>query len=222
MCGRFIAKTDHAWQNFFTLKKPPPRFESYNITPSQLIPVVRHREDGNECELLRWGLIPFFAHGIAGKFSTINARVETLATSPAFRGPWKRGQRCIVPANGFYEWQLRADGSKQPYYISLADQELFGFAGLWDRSVAADGTAIESATIITMDANPLMAGIHNSKARMPALLAHADTDTWLSGSPEQARSTLQQYPAELMLAWPVSTRVNAPKHNGPELIAPID
>lgn len=221
MCGRFIAKTDHAWQNFFSLKKPPPRFESYNIAPTQLVPVVRHGEDGNECELLRWGLIPFFANGVAGKYSTINARVETMATSPAYRGPWKRGQRCIVPANGFYEWQELPGGGKQPWFVRVAARELFGFAGLWDSSTAADGEIIESCTIITLPAAPFMAEIHNSRQREPAILRPGEHAAWLQGSPAEAQGVLHPAADGELMAIPVSRRVNSPRNQGPGLIAPV-
>jgi len=219
MCGRFIAKTDHAWESFFTLKKPPPRFESYNIAPSQRVPVIRRMADGNECELFRWGLIPFFEHGEPPKYHTINARVETIATSPAYRGPWKRAQRCIVPANGFYEWQQQPDGNKRPYFIHLTDRELFGFAGLWDRSMNPAGEAVLSFTIITLPASPFMAAIHNTRRREPAILHAEDHAAWLAGTPEQAHSALRAYEGELLSAHIVSTRVNSPSNNGPELIA---
>jgi putative SOS response-associated peptidase YedK len=167
---------------------------------------------------MRWGLVPFFAKGIPGAYSTINARIETIETSASYRGPWKRGRRCIVPAAGFYEWHINENGKKQPYYIRCVDQEVHGYAGLWDSSKRDDGTVIESFTIITMPANPLMAGIHNLKQRMPAILAREDRDTWLFGTPEQALSVLKQYPGEHMQATPVSIRVNSPKNNDAKLI----
>jgi putative SOS response-associated peptidase YedK len=192
--------------------------ESYNVAPSQRVPVLRHFEGATEGTLLRWGLVPFFSRSVPPKYSTINARAETIETAASYRGPWKRGQRCVLPASGFYEWHVNADGSKTPFYITIADQEIFGFAGLWDRSVSDDGTAIESTTIITMDANPMMAEIHNTKRRMPAILAREDHAAWLSGSHDEARGALKPYPADLMAAWPVSTKVNSPRNNGPELL----
>jgi putative SOS response-associated peptidase YedK len=107
------------------------------------VPAVRERDGERLCELLRWGLVPFWAKGVPPRLSTINARVETVATAASYRGPWKRGQRCILPATGFYEWQVRESG-KQPFYIYLTDQSLFGFAGLWDASTGADGVVLES------------------------------------------------------------------------------
>jgi len=138
-----------------------------------------------------------------------------------WRGPWKGGQRCILPAAGFYEWHVLADGSKRPYYITCIDQPVFGFAGLWDSSMAEGGTETISCTIITMPPNALMAQVHNSKQRMPAILAAEDIESWLSGSQEEARGALKPYGADLMLAQPVSTRVNSPHNNDATLIASI-
>jgi putative SOS response-associated peptidase YedK len=115
---------------------------------------------------------------------------------------------------------MNEDGSKTPFYITMADQPVFGFAGLWDRSVSAEGNAIESCTIITMPPNALMAEIHNVKQRMPAILAAGDIEAWLTGSADDARGALKQYPADSMVAWPVNRRVNTPKNNHESLIEP--
>lgn len=219
MCGRFAFYSPHeAIADLFGLRDFPDIAPSYNIAPTQQVPVVRMADGEREGVLMRWGLVPFFAKGVPGKYSTINARIETIETAASYRGPWKRGQRCIMPASGFYEWHLNDDGRKQPFYIHLNDQDVFGFAGLWDRSESDDGKALESCTIITMPPNPLMAEIHNTKGRMPAILAVAHHEAWLSASIEQARDALQPYPAEHMVAWPVSTRVNTPRNNDATLI----
>jgi putative SOS response-associated peptidase YedK len=204
----------------------PPTWlmDSYNIAPTQQVPIVRMRYGERETATVRWGLIPFFARGEPGKFSTINARIETFETAASYRGPWKRGQRCIQPASGFYEWRLDAQGRKSPYLVSVADQELFGFAGLWDRSVKEDGTVVESCVHITMPANALMADIHNTgnnPHRMPAILRREDHEAWLKGTTEEARAVLTPYPSDLMVAHKVSTRVNSVRNNSPELIEPI-
>ncbi len=217
MCGRYVTKIEASLERDWHLDRPPPLFESYNIAPSTRVPAVRQRDGARTCELLRWGLVPFWAKGVPPKLSTINARVETLATAPTWRGPWKRGQRCILPATGFYEWQVREDG-KQPWYIHLADQPVFGFAGLWDASPAADGTLLESCAIITLPANDFMAEIHNSKARMPAILKRDDHDAWLAGETDGALGCLVPYPEALMLAHTVSRTVNSPKNNQPGLL----
>ena len=224
MCGRYVSPDDVAIEREFKLLPAEFKFpESFNVAPTQRVPVIRQKPQGRVLELLRWGLIPFFAKGEPGKYSTINARIETVETSPSYRGPWKRGQRCLIVTRGFYEWHTNDDGRKLPYFIHLADQPLFAFAGLWDRSVKADGTAIESVVIITMPANKLMHDIHNSGSnphRMPAILRREDQDTWLTGSVDAARTVLKEYAADLMVAWPVSTRVNAPKNNDAKLTEP--
>ena len=223
MCGRYVAKIEAALEHEWHLIRHVPPFESYNVAPTQQVPVVRASAQGNEVLLLRWGLIPFFAKGVAPTYSTINARIETVQSAASYRGPWKRGQRCAVIASGFYEWQLQSDGkTKQPYYIHLNDQENFAFAGLWDSSRSEDGISVESCVHITMPANSLLAEIHNAKQRMPAILGKEDREAWLTGTPEQAWAALKPYPAEHMVAWPVSTKVNRPANNEPALILPID
>lgn len=224
MCGRYSTPQQSEAERYFAVHLLHWQFErSYNVAPSQSVPVIRTAEGQREGVMMRWGLVPYFAKGIAPKYSTINARIESIETSACYRGPWARGKRCIVPAAGFFEWHLRAGGVRQPFYIHAADQPLFGMAGLWDRSRREDGAVIESCTLITMPANALMAEIHNTpgKQRMPAMLTLSALDTWLNGSPEQARAALQPYPAELMVAWPVSVRVNSPRNDDPELVTAL-
>jgi putative SOS response-associated peptidase YedK len=209
----------------FSVVKPWWRFEaSFNVAPTQSVPVVRLAEGVREGVMMRWGLIPYFAKGVPPKFSTINARVETVETAPSYRGPWDRGQRCIQVAAGFYEWHLSADGRKRPYFIQVSDQEVFGFAGLWDRSYSADGKLIESCVHITMPANPMMQDIHNTGKnphRMPAILRKEHQEAWLGGTLDEARAALQQYPADSMYAYAVSLKVNSPKNNSPDLLEPV-
>ncbi len=161
--------------------------------------------------MMRWGLIPYWAYGVPLKASTINATVERIASAPSYRDPWQRGQRCILVMGGFYEPHVNEDGTREPFFVRLAEREVFGVAGLWDRSRRQDGSYVFSCTLITVPANPLLAQVHNDKQRMPAILADSDHDTWLSGDVPAAQAALQSYPAELMLAWRVSTRVNSPK-----------
>jgi putative SOS response-associated peptidase YedK len=221
MCGRYVSPDEASIEREFLLVRHEWNFPpSYNVAPTQPVPVVRIAADGARLgSLMTFGLIPYFAKGIPPKYSTINATVERLAESAAWRGPWSRGQRCIVPALGFYEWQMQADGkTKQPYYITAPDQPILGFAGLWDRSRREDGSNVESCTIITLPANPFMAEIHNVKQRMPAILSRDGRDTWLTGSIEEAHAALKPY--ELLAAHAVSTRVNSPKNNDAALIEP--
>lgn len=224
MCGRYVSPDDSAIEREFNLVRTEWTFPaSFNIAPSQKVPVIRNVGGTMQAATLRWGLVPYFAKGIPGKYTTINARIESMETSASFRGPWQRGQRCIIPSAGFYEWHINTDGSKQPFYITCADQPLFGYAGLWDTSKREDGTVIESFTIITLPANSLMAEIHNApdKQRMPAILRSEDRHAWLFGTAGEALGVLNAYPAELMVAWPVSTRVNSPKNNNADLIEAV-
>jgi putative SOS response-associated peptidase YedK len=224
MCGRYVSPDEASIEREFNLVHTEWQFPpSYNVAPTQNVPVVRVNKEGEHTVApLHWGLIPFWAKGVQPKYSTINATIEKLTDAATWRGPWKRGQRCAVVATGFYEWQVQADGkTKQPYYIHLNDQDIFGFAGLWDSSVSAAGDVVESCTIVTLPANRLMAEIHNVKHRMPAILAREDRDTWLKGSADDALRVVKQYPETHMVATPVSKRVNTPKNNDPDLIKPI-
>lgn len=225
MCGRYVFPADAAIEREFNLVRTEWKFPaSYNVAPTQQVPIIRVTDVQRQGLQMRWGLIPFFAKGEAGKYSTINARIETVETAASYRGPWKRGQRCLQVATGFYEWHLDTTGRKAPFYIHLNDQPVFAFAGLWDKSIKADGTEVESCVHITMPANALMMDIHNTgnnPHRMPAILRKQDHDAWLTGSADEARGVLKQYDAELMVAYEVSAAVNTPKNNRPELLEPI-
>ena len=225
MCGRYLLRMQDKYLREWNLHGPPAWVTaSYNIAPTQQVPIMRMENRVPAAAMVRWGLIPSFARGRPGKFSTINARIETFANAPSFRGAWQLGQRCIQPASGFYEWHLDAQGRKTPYLVTLADQELFGFAGVWDWSVRDDGVVIESCAHITMPANELMSDIHNGgnhPRRMPAILRREDHEAWLKGTAAEARAVLAPYPADLMVAHAVSARVNSVRNNGPELIEPM-
>lgn len=230
MCGRYVTPATAALERAYQLDaRSVERFlsvamlPSYNVAPTQQVPILRVLRDRGgvrELEPMRWGLVPYWARGISPKFSTINARVETLTTAASFKGPWSRGQRCIFPAAGFYEWQVLEDGkTKQPYYIRPAgDDELFSIGGLWDVSRTDDGQEIVSCTIITMPANELLAEIHNVQHRMPLILPPEAIDAWLRGTVEEAAALLAPYPSELMRAHPVSRRVNTPANNDAMLL----
>jgi len=223
MCGRYVSPDEASIEREFNLVHMEWQFpSSFNVAPTQEVPVVRLRKGAHQGIRLRWGLIPYFARGVPPKYSTINARIETVRTAPSYRGPWGRGQRCLVVAQGFYEWQTQPDGkSRAPYYIHLNDQEIFALAGLWDASKTAEGTWVESCVHLTMPANHLLTEIHNTQHRMPAILAREDREAWLSGSPEEAWATLKPYPDQHMVAWPVSPRVNKPANDDAQLIEPL-
>jgi putative SOS response-associated peptidase YedK len=224
MCGRYVSPDEGSIEREFNLVRTEWQFPaSFNVAPTQQVPIVRYTDSGLEGLTVRWGLIPFFARGVPGKYSTINARIETMETTASYRGPWQRGQRCLQVACGFYEWHEDAAGRKAPYYIHLNDQSIFAFAGLWDRSIKADGTAVTSCAHITLPANDLMRDIHNAGSnpqRMPAILRVADRQKWLTAPLEEARALLQPYDPGLMVAFEVGTQVNSPKNNDPSLIIP--
>ena len=233
MCGRYIIREQEAAERYWRVHGLPKWVESFNVPPSSTVPVIRRAGAGravfeqaaygssapNECVLLRWGLVPFWSRGVPPRYSTFNARMERVETAASFRGPWARGQRCILPAAGFYEWQKRGS-VKQPFLIKVADREVFGFAGLWDRSSGPEGV-IESCTILTMPANRLLTEIHNTGHRMPAILREEHHEAWLSGNLDEARAALRPYPDDMMVAWPVSARVNSPKYDDESLTRPL-
>jgi putative SOS response-associated peptidase YedK len=224
MCGRYTTPEEAEAERYFTVHQLNWHFSrSYNVAPSQFVPAVRTVATRREGTMMRWGLVPFFAKGIPTKYSTINARIETIETAASYRFPWKWAQRCILPSAGFFEWHVNDDGSNTPFFIHSADGPIFGFAGLWDTSKREDGSLIESCTIITMPAHAMMAQIHNGpgKQRMPAILHRDDHEDWLTGSKDTALAALKPYPADLMSAWPVSARVNSPRNEGPSLIERI-
>ncbi|MEX1066631.1 MAG: SOS response-associated peptidase [Aquisalimonadaceae bacterium] len=218
MCGRFVSKTDAAIERAFnvTPRQWQRDWVSYNVAPSQAVPIVRLADREREGVMVRWGLVPSWAKGEPPRYSTINARAETIETAATYRSPWRRGRRCLVPALGYYEWQV-VDGRKQPYFIRLAGGEPFALAGLWESSRKPDGGVVESCTIITVPANPMVAEIH-SKGRMPAILSAGDCAAWLEASPDEARAVLASYPADMMDAYTVSSRVNSPRNDDPNLL----
>lgn len=224
MCGRYVLAQHAKAEQALGVERVHWRGEqSFNVAPTREVPVVRMAADGGrEGVMMLWGLIPPFLKGEKPKFPTMNARIETMEAAPAFRDAWKKGQRCIVPARGFYEWQLIPDSPRQPWFIGLADNEVMPFAALWDRSVKADRTVVESFTIITLPANDFMAKIDLEKQRMPAILRAEDVETWLTGTPEQAKALLVQYPGEQLHAHKVSTRVNSPKVDDESLMDALD
>ncbi len=212
-----------ALAKLFDLDAPPlePR---YNVAPSQPLLTVRLDRDGErEWALLRWGLVPSWAKDPGIGNSLINARSETAPEKPSFRAAFKR-RRCLVPADGFFEWQRRNKG-KQPYYITLKDGKPFAFAGLWEMWTGPGGEELQTCTLLTTEANELVQPLHD---RMPVILAPQDFDLWL-GKPGDAdkeeitvlRHLLHPFPAEKMQAGPVSKSVNNPRNEGPECIEPV-
>jgi putative SOS response-associated peptidase YedK len=223
MCGKYILAQAAKAERAMGIRRGRWEYPlSYRVLPTEQVPVVLPLSSEREAAQMRWGLIPYWAYGVPLKASTINARVERLDNAPSYREPWSRGQRCILVMGGFYEPHVNADGSREPFFVRLAEREVFGVAGLWERSRREDGSHVFSCTLITVPANRLLAEVHNEKQRMPAILAAGDHDRWLFGTPQEARVTLQPYPETEMQAWRVSRRVNNPKlPNDASLIEPV-
>ena len=223
VCGRYYRRSDkQRIAEAFKLGKLPDGFvlpPDFNVAPTTFQPVIRaNRETGErELEMMRWGLVPYFAESPAKfkGFSTINAKAETVATNPTWRTPFRR-RRCIVPADGFYEWKTIGPKKKQPYAFGLANGQPLGFAGLWDAWKEPDGGWLISYAIITTDANEVMAPVHY---RMPVILKPGDYDRWLSREETERPpiELLRPYDADKMEAHPVDPRVGDVKVNEPGL-----
>lgn len=210
MCGRFsILNNKSSLVKHFALADSEEFNNSYNVTPSDKIPVIRLNNGGRQLANCQWGFIPHWAKD--DKFKPINARAETLMDKPFFRSA-VRNNRCLVPASGFYEWKGQK-GNKQPWYFRLKEAELFAFAGLWDHWEGPD-IKINSCTIITTNANAVMAPVHR---RMPVILDPDQYDEWLI---KRNMDILSPYSGE-MICYPVSKKVNSPDSEGEELIRPL-
>lgn len=221
MCGRFTLAVDpeNLQENFLEFNFPAEAGGRYNIAPTQPI-LVLPNTGKNTAEFFTWGLVPSWAKDPTIGSRLINARSETLAEKPAFRSAYKY-HRCLVFADGFFEWQARqGTPSKVPHYIRLKTGRPFAFAGLWEHWQSPDGSEIKSATIITTSPNELMSSIHN---RMPVILPREAYARWLDPTPlfpVDLNSLLVPYPTEEMIAYPVSTRVNTPANDTPDVMLP--
>jgi putative SOS response-associated peptidase YedK len=221
MCGRFAFYTPaEAVAALFDAEFEGELAPSYNIAPTQLAPVVRRGEDGRRSlRGLRWGLVPFWAKDAAIGNRMINARAETLAEKPAFRRAFRK-QRCLVLANGFYEWQKGPDG-KTPWFISSPHGAPLALAGMWERWRAADDApTLDTCTIITTRPNDMMSALHN---RMPAILAGPAVERWLDPATDVAElaGLLEPVADDMLQAVPVSRRVNSPANNDAGLLDAI-
>lgn len=225
MCGRITLSTDKddlqsRWgfidpSGVLDLIKP-----RYNIAPSQNSPTLMVKEDRRVLVMMRWGLVPFWAKEPSIGYKMINAKSETLSEKPSFKKPFKE-KRCLVLADGYYEWQKTDKKNKVPYRFVLKNRQPFAFAGLWDVWKTPEGDTLLSFTIITTRANELMERIHD---RMPVILHEKDEAKWLDPEfkdTEKLSSLLQPYPSEQMVAYEVSTIVNSAKNDTPSCIEPV-
>lgn len=224
MCGRFsFACGDRDLiEAEFSVRLPWKLPTRYNIAPTQevLAVVEDEAEGGRRVEALRWGLIPSWSRDPKIGNKLINARAETLFEKPSFREAARR-RRCLVLADGFYEWQKLPDGRKIPVYVRLASKRPFALAGLWERWEAPDGQNVKTCAIVTTEANELLKPIHD---RMPVIVPLELRDLWLDPAvhtPEALAPVLKPYPAGELECYEVSKRVNSPDYDGPECIAPL-
>ena len=227
MCGRFTQRLSWAeLHELMDLIGPPRNLRPrYNVAPSQDVAVVRATDGGRSLSMLRWGLIPAWAKDPAIGYRLINARSETVAEKPSFRSAYRR-RRCLIPADGFYEWQ-RLGKIRQPWLFGLRDGAPFAFAGLWERWTVPEGAAltgslaelgagdpVETCTILTTAANETVAPVHG---RMPVMLPRDACDPWLAGEDV----SLAPFAADAMTAHPVSTLVNRPANDDPRCVEPV-
>lgn len=218
MCGRFsLTVSPDQLRAAFDLEQPPPALEPrYNIAPSQPVAVISN-EGPRQIEFFQWGLVPAWAKDAKIGNSLINARGETVAEKPAFRAAFKR-RRCLILADGFYEWRRAAGGAKTPMYLQLQAGRPFAFAGLWETWRGPEGER-RTCAVITTTPNALLAPIHD---RMPVILPPAAYGTWLTPGElptVEALALLQPYDPGQMTARAVSPRVNNPRFDGPEILA---
>jgi putative SOS response-associated peptidase YedK len=222
MCGRFTLATPPALlAEVFELSDVPDLAPRYNIAPTQWSPVIRSSAaaPARGLALLRWGLIPPWATDPAIGSRLINARAETVADKPAFRGAF-RHRRCLVPADGFYEW-AKVGPARQPWHFRRADGAPFALAGLWERWRGPDGADVETFTILTTEANDVVRPVH---PRMPVILPADAYAAWLDIELTEGRHLapyLVPAPADLLTTFPVSPRVNAPTMDDPACVAPL-
>jgi putative SOS response-associated peptidase YedK len=224
MCGRYrlSRRKQIVEEHFDSVSGEEDWAPRYNIAPTQPVPVIRQnpKEPRRELSLMRWGLIPAWAKDASISAQMINARSETAATKPAFRDPLT-SRRCLVPADGFYEW-VRTGKAKQPYCFEVNDGELFAFAGLWDRWKDPSGQWIRSCSILTTTPNAVTSVVHD---RMPVILDRTDYDLWLDpgmSDVETVSEMLKPYDARIMRCYPVSTRVNHVTNDDAACSTPVE
>lgn len=221
MCGRYSQRQSaEIIAQAFQVDNVPPLKPRYNIAPTQSVPTILQlsTSTNRQLKMLHWGLIPSWAKDSKMGSKLINARAETVAEKPSFRSAFRQ-RRCLVLADGFYEWQQQEDKQKQPFYFRMSDEHPFAFAGLWEHWEDKNtGKTIESCTLLTTEPNELMQSVHN---RMPVILEPKNYDIWLDPevkNPELLQPFLHPYPAEKMTSFPVSKAVNKPSNDTAECI----
>jgi putative SOS response-associated peptidase YedK len=224
MCGRYrLSRRKQIIEAHFSSASGEEDWNPrYNIAPTQLVPVIRQnpKQPIRELSLLRWGLIPNWMKDSSGAAMMINARSETAGTKPAFRDALK-SRRCLIPADGFYEWQ-RVGKTKQPYCFEVGNAQMFAFAGIWDRWKDPSGTWVKTCSILTTTPNVVTSAVHD---RMPVILDPDSYDLWLDPGVQDASwacELLKPYDAQLMRCYPISTRINHVANDDEECSTPLE
>jgi putative SOS response-associated peptidase YedK len=224
MCGRYThyytwAELHWLLDHFTGLVLPSePAGEAYNFAPTQAgwVLAAPHGEGCEVLQKMRWGLVPYWSRDAKIAYSTINARIESADSKPAFRDAWKR-RRCLVPASGYYEW--KGEGTaKQPWYVRHDDAPAMMFGGLWERWNAPDGTVLQTYSIVTMAAAGPVSSLHD---RMPLILPPALQRDWVFGTPQQATELALAAPEPPLHFHPVGKAVGNVRNQGPELVLPV-
>jgi putative SOS response-associated peptidase YedK len=222
MCDRYVLPDQVAAEREFLPALAWWKFAAkFNVAAQQYVPAIRIHDGQAEGMMMRWGLIPSWAEGKPTADPAASIDMDHMEDSNIYRMPWLGSQRCILPASGFYAWQLTSANYRQPYFVRLTNRSVFGVAAVWDRSVSEEDDVIESCSIIRVPTNALLADIANSDGRMPAILRRRDYDTWLRGTPVQAKAALQPYNPAWMQAYPVSPRINSNAADDAGLIQPV-
>jgi putative SOS response-associated peptidase YedK len=210
MCERYVLPDQAAAEREFLPARAWWKFASrYNVAAQQYVPAIRWHEGQSEAVMMRWGFIPSWTEGQPSDSPPAIAELNDLQDSPVFRAPWLSSQRCILPAAGFYAWQLTNARYRQPYFVTLLGRSVFGLAAIWDRFVSDEDDVIESCSIVCVPPNDLMIAVANTDGRMPAVLRRRDYQTWLRGTPVEAKAALLPYTQSAMHAHAVSPRINS-------------
>ena len=224
MCGRYTLAPGNLalFGERFALAAPPDEAAGYNVPPGRNVATIVQRADSPpSCEMFHWGLIPAWSQSSERQYKMINARVETVSEKPAYSGLLEQ-HRCLIPADGFFEWQPQAEGPKRPWWFHLPDAPLFAFAGLWTSwQPQPDVEAVDSCTILTTAANAVVSPVHG---RMPLIISRADEEAWLEPTvpAAQAIALLDRSANDQLLSQPVSRGVNNTRNQGPECIEAVD
>jgi putative SOS response-associated peptidase YedK len=223
MCGRYrLSRTKPVIEEYFDAATDDDWIPRYNVAPTQPVPVIRQnpKEPGRQISLMRWGLVPLWSKDMSGAAMMINARGETAGSKPAFRDALA-SRRCLIPADGFYEWK-KSGKTKQPFCFEMNNGELFAFAGLWERWKDPSGNWIRTCSILTTTANAVTSAVHD---RMPVILDPGDYDLWLDPGMKKIEAVsemLKPFDARKMRSYPVSTRVNHAANDDEACSAPVE